>query len=236
MSQYSVLPNVDVSYLDADILDENGLLKVMDDHFYSFVPQEHLQLWGHKHGVYQFPTKMLIDTLRHEINGRTAIEICAGNGAIGRALGIPMTDSHLQARPEIKEIYGMIGQPVIKYPKDVIKMEAIEAVKHYKPDVVIGSWATHKYRKGDKYGSIYGVDECKLVNMVDLYIKIGNLSVHGESPLMTKRGLSIGAYYNHEKSAEVLFSRSSVPENNAMWLWARKLGAIRGGKKHVEDD
>ena len=112
-----------------------------------------LRLFMHKYGLYTFPTTELIEYLAGLIQGKSAIEIGAGMGVIGRSLGIPITDNKMQEWPEVKACYDACMQPTIKYPSDIIEMAAVEAVRHYKPDIVLGSYITHKWRPGMRIGT-----------------------------------------------------------------------------------
>lgn len=62
-------------------------------------------------GLYTFPTQELVDWLHSEIDDdpemepHTAIEICCGTGWLGRSLGIPITDSRMQEREDIRQSY-----------------------------------------------------------------------------------------------------------------------------------
>lgn len=219
--KYDILPNADITYLEEEIFDANGLLKPMPYKFYSYIPNDHLALCGHKHGIYLFPTIELVELIADQIGSRKAIEIGAGNGCLGRALGIPMTDSHLQARAGIKDLYEAMGQPVIKYPTDVIKMSAEEALEHYKPECVVAAWVTQKWHKGKTEGCMYGVDEWDIINKVDKYILVGNFSVHIGKRVMKRHGLSIALALNKESKEPVIYSRSIHRELDAVWFWEK---------------
>ena len=90
-------------------------------------------------GLYTFPTVELTDWLRSEIDDdpelepHSAIEICAGTGWIGRTLGIPTTDSRMQERDDVRELYRRQNAVPIAYPKDVEKLDAIEAIRKHGP-------------------------------------------------------------------------------------------------------
>ena len=45
---------------------------------------------------------------------------------------------------------------------DIIELDAHEAVKRYRPQVVIGSYITHRWRPGMTSGNQYGVDNLKM--------------------------------------------------------------------------
>lgn len=73
--------------------------------------------------------------------------------------------------------YDSIKQKPVSPPKSVFKFEANEAVNYFKPDMVIGSWITEKYRGGDN-GSMWGVDEETMLSKIKYYIHIGNDNTH----------------------------------------------------------
>lgn len=232
---YKIVPDADINYLEEEIFDEQGLLKPMPMHYYSTIPDAHLALCGHKHGIYLFPTNELVEVVKRLIGPRKAIEIGAGNGCLGRALGIPMTDSHLQARADIKDLYDSIGQPPIKYPKDVIKMGAKEALDHFKPECVVAAWVTQKWHKGVKEGCLYGVNENEIINKVDKYIFIGNFGVHMGKRVMNRYGLAIGFVLNRQMDKPVIYSRSLLREFDAVWYWEKiKPGMDREDKWVVD--
>jgi len=213
-----ILPNENVDYLD-DLFLVNGLLQVLPASVLAAIPQLHLSIWGNKRGVYCFPSTELIEWLREQVAGRSAIEICSGTGVIGRALGITSTDSYIQTTPEMIAYYALYNQKPIFPPQDVHKFEANEAVDNFKPAVVLGSYITQKYLPGDedavpKIGSsFYGVDELALLPKVETYIAIGNKTSHGD-----KR---IRKFPHTTHQFPWLFTRSVKPEENEISVWNR---------------
>lgn len=208
-----ILPNEDVEYLD-DLLLDNGLLQVRPASVLSAIPPVHLSIWGNKKGIYCLPTVELIDWLRERIAGRSAIEICSGNGAIGRALGIPRTDSYNQTTPTMLAYYRLYGQTPIFPPEDVQKFEANEAVDYFKPEVVVGSYVTQKYIPSDEGvvgSSLFGVDEILLVPKVKTYITIGNQSSHGDKRICQRAHKVFNFPW--------LFTRTMEPEGNGIYVW-----------------
>lgn len=211
MGGVSILPKQDVSYLDQLFLDsKTRLLTVPSAKLYSVIPADHLRLWCHHHGFYGLPTIELVNWLREQIAGRSAIEIGSGNGALGRALGIPITDSRLQERADIKAHYESIGQPTIKYPDDIQAFEALEAIRHFKPQVVIASWVTQVYREEthELGGNQYGIDEDVLLQQVPLYIHIGNIKTHSGKRILKLPHETYSfpwLYGRGEKSQDVIY-------------------------------
>lgn len=171
--------------------------------------------------LYTFPTTELIDFLKNEIDDGNpdfapdAIEICAGSGWIGRNLEIPMTDSYLQERKDIKEVYMENGCVPISYPKDVEKLDAISAIKKYQPEFVIGSYVTRKWGLGSRReGNMYGVDTGWVVNNCHKFYLIGNINVHGGDPIMKR---------NHQTfNPEWLITRGNSSKAR-IWVWENKL-------------
>ena len=167
-----LLPKLNVTDLDVRLCDESGRLKINPSKTYARIPWDKLRVWTHLKAFYGLPTPELIACLKEIIGPRTAIEIGAGNGCLGRALSIPMTDSHVQADPAIRLYYASMGQPTIEYGNDVEQLDALGAVHKYKPQVVVGSWVTQK-SDGTRPGSFYGVDEESLLEEVETYIIFG---------------------------------------------------------------
>lgn len=146
-----------------------------------------IRLFLHEEALYSIPTEEVVEFIDELIGEHTAIEIGAGHGLWGRELDIPLTDSKLQERPEVKLMYLMAKQPLIKYPQDIIKLRASDAIKRFKPHTVFASYFTPicegaKYMEGDE---VYRDDERLFPNWgVKRYIKIGSINTHGNNPLM----------------------------------------------------
>jgi hypothetical protein len=82
------------------------------------------------------------------------------------------------------KLYEAAGQPLIQYPKDIIKAEALEAVRRFKPHTVLGCYVTHKWRDDTHSGNYKGIDFEKLYKQVQRIILVGNKVTHGDNPLM----------------------------------------------------
>ena len=201
-----VLKNYDCSELEKLLIKDGLLIPVAYEKLKRF-PQEQLSVFCLKNGFYQLPTIELIDFLKEEIKGLKTIEIGAGNGSIGRALKIPLTDSCLQEKPEIKAFYLMMQQAPIKYPKDIIPIDGNEAVKLLKPECVIASWLTD-YRNGNAYG----IDEIKIIKSVKKYIHIGNEKTHGFK-------LALKKFKNRRFTFDWLISRSMEKNLNIIYIF-----------------
>jgi hypothetical protein len=198
--------------MEATFFNNAGHFVMTDSIVLSYYRSNHpndLRAFCHYHGMYNLPTDELIAWLKAQIGDQKAIEIGCGNGAIGRALGIPFTDAKIQDLPAVQLQYALMQQPCIKYPDDVEKLDGHAAIKKYKPDVVIGSWITAKNN-----GNMYGVSEEKILNSCKTYIHIGNEGVkpHHEKFILNRK---------HETyKFDWLFGRGDK-EKNVIWVWRK---------------
>lgn len=142
-------------------------------------------------GLYTFPTQELVDWLRSEIDDdpelepHATIEICCGTGWLGRSLGIPITDSRLQERPDIRQSYIEQMAVPISYPGDVEQLDALSAIRKYEPEYVIASYCTHLYGTGSlKSGNAFGVDTRWVRSHCRRFYHIGNDDIHFRDPIM----------------------------------------------------
>ena len=204
-----------VSDISHRVLFPNGKLKVLKaEKWLSFTRKER-RLFCHNHARYGLPTREIIEHIYHLIDGRSAIEIGSGHGDLGYHLKIPMTDSKLQDEAWVAASYLLMGQPTIKYPKDVEKLAAISAVMKYKPKVVVGSWITTLGNPNkEKYGcNPDGIDEELIFNLpfVETFILVGNIDVHGDKPILKRA---------HEAFASpLLLSRANNPDHDRIFYF-----------------
>lgn len=166
--------------LAPDALDDNGRLRILPAAFWAKTTPDERALFGHRQGIYSFPTVELVEHLREFIGDRTAIEVGSGNGVLAAALGIRATDNYMQDQPKYRLIFAATGQPTVKYGPNVLDMDAHDAIRHFTPDVVIGCWVTHKWdpRRLAAEGNEVGIDENDLLDHVQHYVVIGNDKVH----------------------------------------------------------
>lgn len=166
--------------LAPEVLDGDGRIRVLPAAYWAGTTMEERALFGHRHGIYSFPTVELVDHLRSVIGDRTAIEIGAGHGVLAEALGITATDSFQQTKPPWRQHYERLGQPTVPYGPQVIDCDAARAVRRFRPQVVIGCWITWKYSRArpDAGGNVAGVDEENLLQHCETYVSIGNEQVH----------------------------------------------------------
>jgi len=150
--------------------------------------------------------------VRQHIEGYRTIEIGAGNGCLGRSLGISSTDSFIQNSRDIQLLYQNLKQPPVKYGADVIKCEALRAVKVFGAECAVGSWVTHKYKPHLGSGFFGGVDEAILSKRLKRYVFVGNLHTHQEKEL-------VRYCVPREYRADWLVSRSMHRRENMIWIF-----------------
>lgn len=198
-----------------DLLDANGQLKLLPAAAYNAIPRNTLRLWCHQYARYDLPTVELIAWLRERLVGQNAIEIGSGSGDLAYHLGIPATDNRMQEWPEIKFHYIMTGQPVIQYPDFVQKLDALDAIAQYQPDVVVASWVTQWINPNlpppETGGNAWGIKEDEILATGCTYILIGNQKMHGDKKIMAEP---------HEEFAlPFLRSRATYPALDRVWVW-----------------
>lgn len=190
--------------------DKIKLLKCAD---YDAFSPDVVRLFTHMTARYLLPTVELVDWLKDLIGDRKAIEIGSGTGDLARFLGIPATDNYCQEWPEVKAYYALTGQPPVNYGKDVERLDALEAVEKYKPDVVLGSWVTQWIDPNlpypDNGGSMHGVKESELLKKVLTYIVVGAEGIHGRKNILSQPH----KVFNVERIAR------SRRTDNRVWVW-----------------
>lgn len=227
----SILSHRDVSYLDSLLLDQ-GSLRMVDTSVLAAVPYDDLRYWCNRRAVYGLVTTELVAWLKARIGGRIAIEVGSGNGALGRALGIPRTDSRIQETPEMRSWYARQGQAVVTYGDDVEHLDAIAAVRRYRPKVVVGMWVTEYVSPhetpGPGGGSVFGIEEQKLFDEgVETYIVVGNMTVHGHKRILREppSGVTVEGF-----SVPWIWSRSATPSQNCVLVWDKTVGLRDAGR------
>ena len=176
----------DLSHIREAVMDSEKMkIKLLPSKKWLEFSWEEIRFLMHETATYVLPTTELLDFLSEEIEGYMTVEIGAGNGFIGRNLHIPMTDS-MQQKYDKKtvELYRLLKQPLIRYPRDVIKMDALSAVRRFHPECVLACYVTHLYGTGGETGNYKGVDFKRLLNQVKKLILVGNSATHRDNPLM----------------------------------------------------
>lgn len=205
--------------LDRLMIDEEGRIKPVAFKEINRFSQNDISAFCVRHGLYQLPTIELIKWLKEEMGDPShAIEVGAGNGCIGRALGIKMYDNMHQDSDLMQEYYATMNQPTVKYGGDVIKMNGNKAVNCFRPKVVISCWVTQKFLQGDSErkpptnSSMYGVNELDYIGKLEKYIHVGNENVHHDKRLLRK-------VWYREYKFPWLVSRSLDRDKNVIYLF-----------------
>lgn len=207
-----VLEQTDVSALESILLDENKRLQPVPFDAVRDFSQNDISVFCQKHGVYQIVTTELVEFVRTQIADFRTIEIGAGNGCLGRALGVPLTDNRMQERAHIKRFLAQMKQPPVHYADDVQKLEALTAIKILRAEAAIGSWVTHKWKPGMSDGNQWGVDEAVLSCRLKRYIFVGNFHTHKTKELLR--------YCTpKEYRFDWLVSRSMHRRENLIWIF-----------------
>jgi hypothetical protein len=182
---------------------------------YAGTTKDERAVMGVTHAIYGFLTTELIQYLRDLINGRSALEIGAGHGALAGALGIRATDNRMQERADIRAYYATLRQPVIRYGANVERLDALESVKKYCPKVVVASWVTHKYdpKRHAAGGNMDGVCEEDIINSCETYVFIGNEKVHANK--------SIWSLPHTKLTPPWLYSRAHNGSPDFIAIWGR---------------
>lgn len=211
--------------LTPDVLDRDGRMRVLPASYWAATTVMERAVFGNAHGIYAFPTVELVQRLTELIGGRTAIEICAGHGVLGQALGIPATDNRMQEDGDTMRFFNQIGMPPVRYGTNVIACPANEAVRRYRPQVVIGCWVMHQYRPDRHFagGNPAGVDEADIVNNCEQYIVVGNEQVHRHSPLWERP--------HQVEYPDYLYSRALNGSREFLARWSRQKNPAAGGRR-----
>jgi len=211
--QASTLKYEDITELEKHLIKYGKIIPVPYKFLQTF-KKEQLATFAHKYAIYQFPTIELLQFITSEIGDhKQTIEIGAGNGCFGRNLGIRMVDNYNQEMPQVKEYYDLMGQPTIKYGKDVENIGGNEAVLKYKPKTVLACWVTDKWDNATRQGNYWGVKEEDLFNNgVKKYIHCGNDGTHFVKPILKK--------IKHKKHYfPWLITRSLSTEANSIYIF-----------------
>jgi hypothetical protein len=208
----NLLIKEDTSELEKLLLDSNNNLKPIAFDVVNKFSQNVISLFCLKYAVYQIVTFELIDFLAQQIGDKKAIEIGAGNGCLGRSLGIKMTDNFQQNEPLIRAYYNSIKQPVIKYGHDVEKLDGNLVIEKYHPDILIGAWVTQRWKPHLNEGNAAGIDELQFKNRIEKYILVGNEKTHGDKEIRHKMKCEI-------IKAPWLISRSLSRDENSIYIY-----------------
>lgn len=221
------LDPVQIRDISAEVLDEDGRLRVLPAAYWVGTTAQERGLLGHRFGLYSFPTVELVDHLRTFIGDRSAIEIGAGHGVLAQALGVPATDNFMQNKDPYRTLYALRGQTTVPYGPNVEDCHASRAVRKYRPKVVIGCWVTHKWdpRRPDAGGNEVGVDEEDILKYCEHYVIVGNEKVHEAKKIWSRPHVI--------EYPDFVYSRTLNGSRDFIATWpgsAKQHGTAHGGK------
>ena len=216
--EIAVPTGFDAAEYDARWLGADGRIRLLPAAEFRAAPSDHLRLWLHLRARYALPTAELVEWLKERIGGRRAIEVGAGNGDLGRHIGIVMTDSRLQQTPAMRAFYTRLGQVPTCPPPDVLTLDAETAVARLRPKVVVASWLTRRFVPGVDVGgvsdaSVYSPCEERFLAVAETYVHIGARHVHGTKTLLGRP--------HQEYRVAGLISRCQDPADDVIYVWER---------------
>lgn len=195
------------------LLDERNIMRLIPYQSYDNFDRQSLRVWCHHNARYGLPNIELVEWLKRKIEGKKTLEIGSGHGDLAFWLEIKATDNWNQEQPDVKEYYRLLGQPTIKYPDFVEKIDALNAIKKHKPEIVIASWVTHLFDPANEKagGNMYGVQELDIVKSGITYIFIGNLGIHRDKPILRLK--------HTELKFPFVKSRAADPSLDRILIW-----------------
>jgi len=215
MKGFSIIPDIDIREME-EFLIPNGEYILPHYNELKCFTTEQLVKFGYTYAMYTLPTIELIETLHKMTVNSDTIEIGSGNGIIAKELNIRATDNYCQELSEVKTYYNLLKQPIIEYGKNVVKIDAETIAKKLKPDIILGSWITHKYDYSLKSGNAYGPNEEIILDNCKTYIMLGNEATHDIKPIRK---------HEHKKYHDFngYITRSIQPEKNCVYIWKGRL-------------
>jgi len=111
--------------------------RLVSDFLYSLIwpairQKKYLPHLAEAHGVYCFYSKRLVAALSEMLRDKPCVEIAAGDGALSRFL----RDSGI----DIMAFDNQSWTGKVRYNAEVIQLDAVEALRRHKPEVVLCSW------------------------------------------------------------------------------------------------
>lgn len=212
MSTFTLDPG-SIRDIAPDVLGPDGRLRVLPTSYWATTTPDERAMFGHVHGIYSFPTEELVAYLNGFIGDRKAIEIGAGHGVLADALGIPGTDSRQQEVPKYAAMLEVMQQPPVPYGPNIVHLDAQEAVRKYRPDVVIGCWVTHRYspRRHHAGGNEAGINEDWIIDHCASYVVVGNDKVHAGKPIWKRSHVIVRPDFVYSRA------QNGTPDFIATW-------------------
>lgn len=208
-----VLPKeTDISEIKKEVF-SGGEFRILGMDFWRRFTDDSIKMFMLREAIYVLPTEELLDYLDKLIGNTHAIEVGAGRGFIGHELNIHTTDSYQQQEEFTSFLYNLMGQPPIRYPKYVEKLDALRAVRKYRPHTVLGCFVTQKWRDDTQDGNDKGIDMEKMYSMIQRFILVGNKKIHRNNPLMSLP--------HEEIQLDGMITRGFDNELNRIFVWEK---------------
>lgn len=213
--------------LKPHLIGSNGLPKIVSaEEVLSKFTLDEIRLCMQANGIYVLPTVELLADLKKIIPNLTkTIEIGSGNGVIADQLGIKATDNYMQSEnfrvekhhKHLIDDLRSSDAEMVKYGKNVLRVDGNEAVKRFRPETVLACFVTHKYSKAKSElgGNFKGVDFEKVMKKVKRIVFVGNTDTHKNHTLMRLPLLGM--------QSDGLITRSFNPDNNGIFIIDQKL-------------
>lgn len=200
--------------LDDLLLDRpTNRIKLQPASAYSEIPRNDLQTWMLYRNRYILPTVELVNWLKTKIDGRRAIEICAGSDDLAYHLGIRAIGSYVGFYASGYAVPLFPGQIPTLVVSPVPQMDAMQAILELRPEVAIGAWIPDKF--ADNFGgrSKYAPNEYQIIQNTE-YVHIGCDSIHGRSPLL-------GFPHETIKVLGLVSRTNSSPPDDVIHVWKK---------------
>ncbi|MEG3881894.1 hypothetical protein QT972_31505 [Microcoleus sp. herbarium7] len=198
--------------LDDLLLDTNNRIKLLPAAAYQASARQELRIWMHHRNRYCIPTVELVDWLKAKIDGRSAIEIAAGNDDLAYHLGIrSISNQHAISTAYTTVLFpGQIPTRVIT--SDVHHMDVTQAIYELRPEVAIGAWIPDKFT--DNYrGLDYAPNDYQIIQNAD-YIHIGTEKIHGKCRIL-------GFPHEAFKPQGLVSRTSESPPDDVIHVWKK---------------
>ena len=200
--------------LDTVLFDlQANRIKLLPASVYSQIPSQELLIWMQHRQRYCLPTIELINWLKTRIADRPALEIGADHSDLAFYLGIRAIGDCHASFTSYPTVLSPGQIPTRVFASDVHRMDAIQAIYEFRPEIVIGAWIPDKF--SDNFGSKFkhAPNEYQIVQNAD-YIHIGSEKSHSRSKMLE---------FPHEAlSPPGLVSRTSVnPPDDIVHIWKK---------------
>lgn len=184
-----------LKYMDETLLGEDGFLQVLPEALYYQFTIDELAMWCAGMGYWIMPTVELIECITQEMIG-TGLEICAGSGVIGRALGIRSIDLKMSQYRFYRELFRSNNMCEPHYGEWVEEAEAGMEIQKTKPDTVVGGYVIP--RGADR--AFWGINEDILLKSVRKVILIQPFDMLSNAFRRKAREININVISKNEKT------------------------------------